>query len=395
MSNQDNQDNQYNQNEISAVSDFEDMNLKEDLVRGIFSYGFEKPSAIQEHAIPAILTKRDVIAQAQSGTGKTGTFTIGTLERIDETEKNVQCIIISPTHELASQTKHVIDNISQHMSDVKTCLCIGGTVLNDSIKQIKNGVQIVIGTPGRITHMIEKGFINTSNLKLIIMDEADELLNGSFLDQIKQIMILGANDDTQICIFSATMKFDTLEITSKFMRNPLKILVKKEQLTLDGISQFYIYSEKEDFKFDILCDIYQTISISQSIIYVNTVKKATWLAEQLQSQNFTISVIHGSMKSSERTEIMKDFRKGNSRILISTDLLARGIDIQQVSIVINYDIPNNRENYIHRIGRSGRYGRKGVAINFVTRRDTNKMRELESFYHTQINEMPKNISSFL
>tara|TARA_Y100000780_G_scaffold232552_1_gene265893 strand:+ start:4986 stop:6140 length:1155 start_codon:yes stop_codon:yes gene_type:complete len=382
-------------NNTVVINSFEEMGLKEELLRGVFGYGFETPSVIQERAIPAILTRRDVIAQAQSGTGKTGTFTISALQRIDENKPYVQCIILAHTHELAHQIKGVIDQISEYMKNIKTCLCIGGTLISDSIKEIKSGAQIIIGTPGRVLHMIQKSFVKKSNIEMLIMDEADELLSGSFQEQIKDIIKTGTDSESQICIFSATLPKDKLDLTLHFMNKPLTILVKKEQLTLEGISQFYDYIERDEYKFDYLCHIYDRISISQSIIYVNTVKKASLLAEKLHEKNFTVTVIHGNMPSHERTEVMKQFRNGTSRILISTDLLARGIDVQQVSIVINYDIPTNRESYIHRIGRSGRYGRKGVAINFVTRRDTDKMRELEEFYNTQIVEIPENIGSYL
>jgi translation initiation factor 4A len=370
------------------------MGLKMDLIRGIYSYGFEKPSPIQEQAIPAVLTNKDIIAQAQSGTGKTGAFIISALQQIDETKKTLQCIIISPTRELSTQIKTVFDNLSNYMKNVSSTLCIGGTNIKDSIKDIKKGCQVVIGTPGRISYLIEQGNIKKENISLLILDEADEMLSESFQEQIKYV-IQKLNKEIQICIFSATMPENKLEFTKYFMNDPQVILVKKEQITLDGISQFYIYSQKEDYKFDILCSLYSTISVSQSIIYVNTKNKASHLATKLTNSNFTVSVIHSDMTTSERTEVMQDFRKGRSRILISTDLLARGIDIQQVSIVLNYDIPFNKENYIHRIGRGGRYGRKGVAINFVTERDLNAMRILEKHYCCQIAEMPENINSFL
>ena len=373
---------------------FQDFGLKTNLIRGIYAYGFEYPSPIQTRAIPAVLTNKDIIAQAQSGTGKTGTFVISALQQINETEQNHQCIILSPTRELAIQTQSVFNSLSQYMKQVKSVLCIGKTDTKDLIKQLKNGPQVIIGTPGRVSEMLEKQHIKIENIKLLILDEADELLSDSFQEQIKNL-IQKLNKEIQICIFSATMPENKLEFTKYFMNDPQVILVKKEQTTLEGIKQFFIYAQEEKYKFEILCSIYDTISISQSIIFVNTKHKAAQLAEKLKQKSFIVSVINSDMSTAERAATMKDFRKGASRILISTNLIARGIDIQQVSIVLNYDIPLEKEDYIHRIGRSGRYGRKGVAINFVCYNDRDSMNELEKYYCCQIEEMPKNISEYL
>jgi len=257
-----------------------------------------------------------------------------------------------------------------------------------------NGVQIVVGTPGRVNDMINRNALRLDRLKLFVLDEADEMLSRGFKDQIYDVFqFLPSN--VQVCLFSATMPIEILQITKRFMRDCVRILVKRAELTLDGIKQFYVAVEKEDWKLDTLCDLYETLTITQAIIYCNTRRKVDWLTDKMTQRDFTVSAMHGEMTQQERELIMKEFRSGSSRVLITTDLLARGIDVQQVSLVINYDLPSNRENYIHRIGRSGRFGRKGVAINFVTSEDIPEMKELEQFYNTQIEEMPMDVADLI
>jgi len=379
--------------EIDSISSFDDMDLREDIVRGIYSYGFEKPSQIQSRAIMPMSTGKDIIAQAQSGTGKTGTFTIGILQRIDKNIHEPQGIIVAPTRELATQIGKVVENIGRY-TGIKSVICIGGSDKEKSKTELRNSASIVVGTPGRIGDMINRGYINTKHIRTMVLDEADEMLSVSFINQIKNIICF-LPENTQICLFSATMPSEILDITSKFMINPISILVKREELTLEGIRQFYINVEREEWKYETFKDLYDAISVSQSIVYVNRKNRADNLKERLERDNFTVSVIHSRMDPIERVNVMDDFRYGNTRILISTDLLSRGIDIQQVSVVINYDVPNDKESYIHRIGRSGRFGRKGVAINFVTDRELRKIKYLEDFYETVIDEMPINIDDII
>ncbi|CUM67843.1 uncharacterized protein PRCAT00005552001 [Priceomyces carsonii] len=375
----------------NVVYSFDDLHLKPSIVRGIFGYGYESPSAIQQRAILPITEGRDVLAQAQSGTGKTATFTISALQRIDENEKSTQALILAPTRELALQIQNVITHIGLYLN-VTVHASIGGTSMKDDIEAFKSGVQIVVGTPGRVFDMIERRFFKTDKVKMFILDEADEMLSSGFKEQIYNIFRL-LPETTQVVLLSATMPPDVLEVTTKFMNNPVRILVKKDELTLEGIKQFYINVEQEDYKFDCLCDLYDSISVTQAVIFCNTRSKVEFLTTRLKAENFTVSAIHADLPQAERDTIMNEFRSGSSRILISTDLLARGIDVQQVSLVINYDLPANKENYIHRIGRGGRFGRKGVAINFVTDQDVGIMREIERFYSTQIEEMPADIGA--
>ena len=374
-------------------SSFEDYNLKKNLLRGIYSYGFDKPSKIQSKAIPEMIQKKELIAQSHSGTGKTGAFTIGTLQLIDDTVKKCQAIILTPTHELAKQVIEVINHLAKYMT-IKTALCVGKTSIEDNIIELKEA-HIAIGTPGRMTDMINRGYINKNHIKLLVLDEADEMLSGDFRNQIKTI-VATLNKTIQICLFSATITDTTLKISTAFLQDPVKILLEKDKLTLDEISQFYIEIDHEKNKLETLKEIYNIINIGQAIVYANSQKRVHELYEALSNDDNTCGMIYSGMQSDERSDILRDFRTGKIRVLISTDLLSRGIDIQKLSVVINYELPyNDNECYIHRIGRSGRYGKRGVAINLITRREYSRVKELEKYYRTTIAEMPEDINSFL
>ncbi|KWU44956.1 DEAD-domain-containing protein [Rhodotorula sp. JG-1b] len=374
---------------VQVAPTFDALGLKEDLLRGIYAYGFEKPSAIQQRAILPVIKGRDVIAQAQSGTGKTATFSISMLQSIDSSVRDTQALVLSPTRELATQIQSVVLALGDYMN-VSCHACIGGTSLGEDIRKLEHGQQIVSGTPGRVFDMIKRRHLRTRNIKMLVLDEADELLNKGFMDQIYDIYRY-LPPQTQVVVVSATLPHDVLEMTTKFMTDPVRVLVKRDELTLEGIKQFFVAVEKEDYKFDTLCDLYDTLTITQAVIFCNTRRKVDWLTDKMREANFTVSSMHGEMPQKERDAIMSEFRSGGSRVLITTDVWARGIDVQQVSLVINYDLPSNRENYIHRIGRSGRFGRKGVAINFVTNDDIRVLRDIELFFSTQVDEMPVNL----
>jgi len=379
--------------EYAVVDSFDDLDLQEGLLRGIYSYGFERPSAIQQRGIRPVLDGRDTIGQAQSGTGKTATFVIGALQRIDYENHQCQALILAPTRELAQQIHKVVLALGDYLK-IRCHSCIGGTSVRDDIDRLRDGQQVVVGTPGRVLDMIGKRHFRVDSLLTFVLDEADEMLSRGFKDQIYDIFkTLPPN--IQVCLFSATMAPEILDLTSKFMRDAVRILVKKDELTLEGIRQFYVAIEKEEWKLDTLCDLYETLTITQAIIYCNTRRKVDFLADQMTKRDFTVSTMHAELDQKERDLIMREFRSGSSRVLISTDLLARGIDVQQVSLVINYDLPQNMENYLHRIGRSGRFGRKGVAINFVTNNDVRAMKDIERYYHTQIEEMPSDIADLI
>ncbi|SHO79164.1 Nucleolar protein required for maturation of 18S rRNA [Malassezia sympodialis ATCC 42132] len=379
--------------EVTVAPTFDSLGLKDDLLRGIYAYNYEKPSAIQQRAIQPILRGRDVIAQAQSGTGKTATFSISMLQTIDTALRETQALVLSPTRELATQIQSVVLALGDYMN-VQCHACIGGTSVGEDIRKLEYGQHIVSGTPGRVFDMIRRRHLRTKNIKMLILDESDELLNMGFKDQIYDIYRY-LPPATQVVLVSATLPNDVLEMTSKFMTDPVRILVKRDEITLEGIKQFFIAVEKEDWKFDTLCDLYDTLTITQAVIFCNTRRKVDWLTERMRENNFQVSSMHGEMQQKERDAIMNEFRQGSSRVLITTDVWARGIDVQNVSLVTNYDLPTNRENYIHRIGRSGRFGRKGVAINFVTNEDVKILRDIEQYYSTQIDEMPAKIDDLM
>jgi len=371
------------------------MGLNEKVLRGIYGYGFKDPSPIQTKGILPVIQGKDTIAQAQSGTGKTGAFTIGVLQSIDTDPKSsvsdhCQALIVAPTRELSMQIAYVVHSIGEYMN-VKVQACVGGTVVKDDIKQLKTGgTHVVVGTPGRIHDMMKRGFLKTEYLKLFVLDEADEMLSRGFKTQIQDIFKF-LPGDIQIALFSATLPPEILSMTKHFMRDPAKILVKNQELTLEGIHQYYIAVEKEEWKMDVLLNLYANLDINQALIYCNTKKRVEELEKSMTDNDFTVSIMHGEMDQLRRDIVMKQFRSGSVRVLITTDLLARGIDVQQVGLVINYELPFKKENYIHRIGRAGRYGRKGTAINFVLPKDAQFIKSIQDHFNTQIDEMPTDL----
>lgn len=384
-----------NENTENSINTWDNLNLKNDLLRGIYAYGFEKPSDIQKKAIYPIINGKDTIAQAQSGTGKTGTFAISVLERIDNTNKNTQAIIIAPTHELVKQIYNVISSLANMMNDVTIKTIIGGTSIQDDAYEMrKKCPQIIVGTAGRIFDMIKRRYIKTKHMKLFILDEADEMLSKGFKDQIYNIF-QHFNEDIQVAIFSATMPTQVLELTNKFMKEPVKIILKNEELSLDGIQQYFLACVGDNDKFDMLKKLFSFISVSQCIIYCNNVNRVNDLQHAMNNEGFSVCCIHSSMNKSEREIAFNNFRSGSYRVLISSNVTARGIDIQQVSTVINFDIPKCVHTYLHRIGRSGRWGRKGLAINFITQNDIQYIRNIENHYKISINELPNDVTRIL
>lgn len=390
MSNLETQETPYIQDELKVYESFEDMCLSDNLTRGIYSYGFEKPSKIQQIAIVPMSKHTDILAQSQSGTGKTGAFTIGSLSVIDTSIKSPQVLVICPTRELSQQTERVVTSLGNYMK-VKALSATGGNRLQSDISTLRAGAQFVVGTPGRIFDLIRRGDLSVEYMKYVILDEADQMLEDLFAEQIKAILDSNFPSSTRLALFSATMPENVIEIAENYLSNPVRILLPPDEVTLKGIKQFYVDLEREDWKLPVLLDLYQQIAVNQALIYVNKRQKAEWLAKQLGSHGFTLEYIHGEMEVSERKKRMDDFRSGAVRVLISTDLLARGIDVQQVSLVVNYELPVQRENYVHRIGRSGRYGKKGVAINLVYGEERNMLKEIEKHYSTEIVELPDNL----
>lgn len=392
--------------DLVAYLTFDEMNINVKLLEGIFAYGWEKPSPIQQKAIVPLMQGHDVIAQAQSGTGKTGAFTIGSLGCVNPDLKKPQVLILSPVRDLSIQTYHLVKSLIQR-SSLKVTLCIGtsggsNTAEDGGRRRNRMGqqeetdwtAQIVVGTPGRVWDCMDRGRFQTADLQVLVLDEADEMLSKGFKDQIKEIFqFLPRN--IQVGLFSATLPEDILELSEAFMRDPVRILVKKEQLTLEGIRQYFVYVKNDSWKFDVLVDLYSSLSVAQTIIFCNSKFRVNELQQKLQEKNYNVDILHGNMEQQERNDVLRRFRIGDSRILITTDIIGRGIDIQQVSLIVNYDLPYRPEPYLHRIGRSGRYGRKGVAVNLVTEDDYQNLRCIEQFYNTQIESMPINFLEYL
>jgi translation initiation factor 4A len=380
------------QDNLKMYDSFDEMGLNDVLIRGIYSYGFETPSKIQQLAIVPMSKHTDILAQSQSGTGKTGAFTIGSLSVVDTTIKSPQVLVICPTRELAQQTERVARALGNYMG-LKVLSATGGNQLKNDISALRNGAQFIVGTPGRIFDLIRRGDLAVDHIKYVILDEADQMLEDLFAEQIKAILDNKFPPTTRLALFSATMPQNVLEVAENYLNNPVRILLPPDEVTLDGIKQYYVGLEREDWKLPVLLDLYQQIAVNQALIYVNKRQKAEWLAKQLSAQGFTLEYIHGEMDVGERKKRMEDFRSGQVRVLISTDLLARGIDVQQVSLVVNYELPMQRENYVHRIGRSGRYGKKGVAINLVYGDEINTLKEIEKHYSTVVLELPEDLAA--
>jgi translation initiation factor 4A len=371
-----------------TINSWEDLSINPLLLRGIYAYGFESPSPIQKKSILPILKGKDVIAQAQSGTGKTACFAISSIELVDTTIQNTQAIIMSPTRELSSQIKNVVDALAINIPNFKSQLLVGGTYTENDITALKqDSPHIIIGCPGRIYDILRRKHINLDLVKLLILDEADEMLSSGFKEQVYNIFDLLPRN-IQKALFSASMPPTITELISKFVINPVKIIVKSEQLTLEGIKQYFVSLENDAMKYDTLKDLFSTFSVAQCIIYCNSVTRVSDLYEAMNNDGYPVCLIHSNLDKSTRQTNYDDFRRGKFRVLISSNVTARGIDIQQVSTVINFDIPKCVHSYLHRIGRSGRWGRKGIAINFITRRDYKQLKDIEQFYQTNINELP-------
>jgi len=372
------------------INSWEDLDISSDLLRGIYSYGFERPSPIQCKAIVPIMKGKDVIAQAQSGTGKTAAFSVGALSLVDLSKSETQILIMSPTRELTKQISLVISSIGNMMNGLSVYTLVGGSSIDEDANKLKNSPpHVIVGCPGRVYDMIRRGNIKAKNIKLVVLDEADEMLSSGFKEQVYNIFQTFSND-IQVPLFSATLPEYISNITSKFMRDPINIFVKTEALTLEGISQYFVAVDDDKQKYLAMKDLYSYISLSQCIIYCNSIKRVIDLHAAMIEDGFPVCCIHSNMDKSARDVAFADFRNGKYRVMISSNVTARGIDIQQISVVINFDIPKCVHTYLHRIGRSGRWGRKGVGINFITRRDVSKLKEIEQHYDTQITELPGN-----
>ena len=388
-----------------SIDNFDNFGLDKKLLKGIYRYGWEQPSAIQAMVIPDFIKmstdpqskkkRRDIIGQAQSGTGKTGAFVISVLHNLDLNTCGTQAIIISPTRELAIQTNNVCTQVSANMVSKHKPLCqlfVGGNYRKDDINKFKKDVKVVIGTPGRIIDMIKSLSLVTATVNMLVLDEADDLLSTGFAEQIHEIFLL-LPKNIQVGLFSATMSSEILLLTNKFMQDPIRFLKEKEELSLKGIKQYQVIIPTDDTpiddnKLEILIDLYGSMEIAQAVIFCNMRKKVELLSQKLKSKDFSCITMHSEMNKQERESVMNSFRKGENRILVATDVMARGIDVHHVSIVVNFDIPNNKENFLHRSGRAGRYGRKGLTINLVSEQEVERIKEIEEYFSIEIKPLP-------
>jgi superfamily II DNA/RNA helicase len=376
---------------------FQNLDLDENLLKGIYMYGFKSPSKIQVKGIKTITNNDDCILQSQSGTGKTATYLLSIINNY--LKNNKKAIVLSPTRELAIQIYDVAKNLTKYLN-INICLTIGGIHFHQNTKDIKKA-HIIIGTIGRINHMIkyymENDTVLLKDFNVIVFDEADNILENGISNEIKNITG-NMKDNKQTILISATLSQNVFDYSTKHMNDVKKVLLKRTQIAVDLISQFYIDTEVEENKFSVMMDLYSILPTTQTIIFCNTIRKLDWLEKELKKENFTITCIHGKMNQEERNQIVKEFRDGKTRVLLTTDILARGIDIPQVNLVINYDLPINKETYIHRIGRCGRFGKKGVSIsliNFQDYKDNQQYKRFKNHYQMEIKEMPNNISDYL
>lgn len=370
---------------------FEDYFLKRELLMGIYEKGFEAPSPIQEESIPIALTGRDILARAKNGTGKTAAFCIPVLEKVDTSKNEIQALILVPTRELALQTSQVCKELGKHMG-VEVMVSTGGTSLRDDIVRLGATVHIVVATPGRVLDLSEKGVCKLGRAGIIVMDEADKLLSPEFQPVIEQLLgFLPAQ--RQICLYSATFPVTVKQFKDKFLKKPY-IINLMEELTLKGITQYYAFVEERQ-KVHCLNTLFSKLSINQSIIFCNSVHRVELLAKKITELGYSCFYIHAKMLQSHRNRVFHDFRNGNCRNLVSSDLFTRGIDIQAVNVVINFDFPKNSETYLHRVGRSGRFGHLGLAINLITYDDRFNLYRIEQELGTEIKPIPSQIEEKL
>ncbi|UJR11419.1 hypothetical protein I4U23_015599 [Adineta vaga] len=378
-------DNETNPSSLTEVIQcLDQLQLPDLLLRGIYEYGFKQLSDLQQRALKPCIMGYDVIVQAPSGTGKTITFIIAILQQLDMNCQDCQALILVPTRELAQEIHRIILILSKHMN--VTChACFGGVNIGEDMKRLEAGVQIVISTPGRIFDMLKRSVFHLEHIKMFVLNEADEIFSRGYKDQIDDLVAM-LPGNPHFIVVSSTMPSDLLETTDKIMNNPVKILIMIDDRTLEGIRQFYVNIEREECKLNKLYELFDTLAIAQTIIYCNTCEKVKWLSEKLRAHDLTVSVLDFSMNAEQRENAIKEFRMGSSRILLRTDRSEDDNDIPQVSPIFNYDLPTHCENYVRRIGRRGRFGRNGLAINFINNHDREQLHRIEQFYNTKIEQ---------
>lgn len=372
-------------------NEFEDYCLNRDLLMGIFEKGYEAPSPIQEESIPIALAGRDILARAKNGTGKTGAYLIPVLEKTDTKLNHIQALVVVPTRELALQTSQLCKELSKY-TGVRAMVTTGGTSLRDDIMRLDETVHVVVATPGRIIDLMEKGVANVSKCHMLVLDEADKLLSMDYQKALDRIISF-LPSDRQVLLFSATFPVTIRGFTDRHLSNAYTINLMDE-LTLKGVTQYYAYVEERQ-KVHCLNTLFSKLQINQSIIFCNSVHRVELLAKKITELGYSCFFIHSKMAQSHRNKVFHDFRNGECRNLVCTDLLTRGIDIQAVNVVINFDFPKTSETYLHRIGRSGRFGHLGLAINLITHDDRFNLVTVERELSTAIKPVPKVIDTAL
>ncbi|MGL5313716.1 MAG: DEAD/DEAH box helicase [Peptostreptococcaceae bacterium] len=361
---------------------FEDLQINENIKKAVIEMGFEEPSPIQAQSIPVILSGKDVIGQAQTGTGKTAAFSIPILEMVNPEDKSLQAVVLCPTRELAIQVSTEIRKIGKYMHGIKTLPVYGGQPIDRQIKSLKSGVQVVIGTPGRVIDHINRKTIKMDNVKMVILDEADEMLDMGFREDIEMILSK-TPEERQTTFFSATMPKGILDLTKKYQNDPEHIKVVRKELTVPNIKQYYIETRSAN-KLEVLCRLVDVYNPKLSVVFTNTKRGADELVGDLQARGYFADALHGDLKQTQRDIVMDKFRNGTIDILVATDVAARGIDVDDVEAVFNYDLPQDEEYYVHRIGRTGRAGRNGISFSFVFGKDMRKMRDIERYTKTKL-----------
>lgn len=367
---------------------FEEYALRRELQMGIFEKGFEKPSPVQEEAIPVALQGKDVLARAKNGTGKTASFVIPVLEKVDTRESYVQALLMVPTRELALQTAQVTKELGKHISGLEVMVTTGGTTLRDDILRLTSKVHILVATPGRVLDLASKKAVDLSHCHILVLDEADKLLSQEFMEIIDDLYTY-LPSQLQSMLFSATFPVTVKTFAERHLHNPYEINLMDE-LTLKGVTQYYAFVEERQ-KIHCLNTLFNKLQINQSIIFCNSVNRVELLAKKITQLGYSCYYIHARMQQQHRNRVFHDFREGHCRNLVCSDLITRGIDIQAVNVVINFDFPKYAETYLHRIGRSGRFGHLGVAINFVTYNDRYNVYRIEQELDTEIKPIPAEI----
>ena len=365
---------------------FEELKIDERILRAVEDMGFEEASPIQAKSIPVVMEGKDVVGQAQTGTGKTAAYAIPLLQKIDPQLKKIQAVVLCPTRELAVQVAEEIRKLAKYMSDIKVLPVYGGQEIERQIRSLKNGVQIVVGTPGRVMDHMRRKTIRFEHISMVILDEADEMLDMGFRDDIETILT-DTPQERQTVMFSATMAKDIMEIATRFQNDAQIIKVVRKQLTVENIEQYY-YEVRPKNKNEVLCRLIDIYNPRLSVVFCNTKRQVDELISELKGRGYFADGIHGDMKQAQRDRVMNDFRSGKTEILIATDVAARGIDVDDVDVVFNYDLPQDEEYYVHRIGRTGRAGRAGLALSFISGKEVYKLKDIEHYCKTKIKAKP-------